>query len=288
MKTISLKPSKKTNTQTRRIVAVVFVICIIIAAVQFLFPNILFRTIYFISTPFTTARDAAYNEFSSIGAFFSSKASLSAKNAELEKDIEIVSAKLLSMEAIETENSALQNMISAKQTSSWIPKNMAIAEVVERPPFSPYDTLILSSGETSGISTGNPIFADDGTPIGTIESVFPNSAKGILFSNPGQEIRVIIGQKKFETMAEGDGEGNFETKIPVGDAPSVGDAVYIPEFAPTAIGIVKNVSAAPTDTFAKVLFSFPENILQISFVAIDTTRHFQISINPNEATTTGK
>jgi len=160
------------------------------------------------------------------------------------------------------------------------------AAVVERPPFSPYDDLIISQGGRSGITAGNPVFADDGTPLGIIDSIYPSSAKVLLLSSPNNSINVVIGTKKFETAAIGQGGGNFSAKTPVAAAPSEGDAVYIPEFSDAATGVVRSVRAGSTDTFATILFSLPENISEISYVTVDTASHFDINQKANEATST--
>jgi cell shape-determining protein MreC len=243
--------------------------------------------LYAISTPFVAIRDAVGSEFSYVGASFNTKENLIAQNAELEKDISAVNVKLLSMEALESQNQALENLVAAKQTLPSA-KNLVFAEVVERPPFSPYDSFVISSGSNSGITVGNPVFDEDGTPIGTIQNVFPSSAKVLLFSSSGNVLNVTIGTGKSEVQADGKGGGNFIIKIPMTDAPKDGDAVYIPQFSPVALGVVQDISAQPTDTFANVLFSLPENIFEMSFVTVDTASHFQINQNSNEATTTGQ
>ena len=287
MKTTSLKRSKKPNGGAQGKITLAVFVCIILVAVQWIFPSLIFRFLYAISTPFTTVRDAIGSEFSSIGIYFNSKESLASHNAELEKDLSAINARLLSMEALQSENQALQTMVASKQ-ANVSPKNTVFAAVVERPPFSPYDSLIISSGSASGITAGNPVFDENGTPIGTIENVFPTSAKILLFSNPNTTLHITIGSKKATVTAQGIGGGNFTLKIPVTNEPRIGDAVYIPEFSPLAVGIIKNVSAQPTDTFATILFSFPENIFEISFVTVDTASHFSINIDANATTTTGK
>jgi cell shape-determining protein MreC len=264
----------------------VFFVCVLLVAIQWLFPSAFFRLLYTISTPFSALRDAIGGEISSIGTFVSSKGSLAAKNAELEKDLSAINVQLLSMQALESENQALKNMVASKQATAS-PAKYTFAAITERPPFSPYDSLIISSGSAEGITIGNPVMSDDGTAIGTIEEVFPSSAKVVLFSSPGTAVNVTVGNKKFETTAQGQGGGDFTMKIPVSDAPKQGDAVYIPTFAPTPLGVVESISAGPTDAFALVSFSYPENIFEMSFVTIDTSRHFQVTpTTTHEATST--
>jgi cell shape-determining protein MreC len=287
MKTTSLKRSKKPNGPAQGRVTIICFVCVILILIQWLFPSVLFRILYVVSTPFTILRDGVGGEFSSVSAFMSSKESLANQNTNLEKDLSAINVKLLSMQALESENQALKNIIATKQVSVLPSKNI-FAAVTEGPPFSPYDSLIISSGLAAGITLGNPVFSDNGTTIGTVEEVFPSSAKILLFSSPGTSLAVTVGEKNFETIAEGKGGGDFSMKIPVTNEPQVGDAVYISEFAPTPLGEVESVSAGPTDAFATVLFSYPENIFEIPFVTVDTSRHFDITTITNEATTTSQ
>jgi len=288
MKTTSLKHSKKNNTIIQSKSALVVFICIVILAIQLFFPSALFRIIYFVSLPFTTTRDYIGNELFSIEAYFTSKSFLANDNASLRKDLQTANVALLSMQELEKQNQSLENMIGTKRSSNISISKIVFASVTTKPPFSPYDYLIINTGSNSGIEINNPVFTDDGTPIGIIGAVYPSSSKVLLFSNGGETFGVIIGDKKFEATAVGAGGGNFHVKIPIGDMPKKGDTVYIPQFAPQALGIVGNVYASPTDAFASVIFTFPENIFEISYVTVDTGNHFKIDNNSNEATSTNQ
>jgi len=286
MKTTSLKHNKRFSLTKKKTALVVF-FCLLVAAVEWLFPSFLFEIIYVVSTPFTVTRDAIGGELSSVSSYFSFKSSLVNENAQLKKDLANANTALLSMQELETKNQALENIISTKQQKAQTTR-MIFAAVNEKPPFSPYDSLIISVGSNEGLTLNNPVFDDMGTPIGIIGALYLNAAKVILFSNPNTTLPVTIGDKKYEASALGAGGGDFTTKVPATETPKMGDAVYIPAFAPMAVGIVKNISVGSTDAFAGVSFSFPENIFEISFVTIDTTRHFQTGTNTYEATSTNQ
>ena len=288
MKTTSLKHSKKNNTIIQSKSALVVFICIVILAIQLFFPNTLFRIIYSVSLPFITTRDYIGNKLFSIESYFTSKSFLANDNASLRKDLQTANVALLSMQELEKQNQSLENMVGTKKSSNVSISKTVFASVTTKPPFSPYDYLIINTGSNSGIEINNPVFADDGTPIGIIGAVYPSSSKVLLFSNGGEKLEVVIGDKKFEATAIGAGGGNFHVKIPTVDMPKKGDAVYIPQFAPQALGIIDNVYASPTDAFASVIFAFPENIFEISYVTVDTGNHFQVDNNSNEATSTNQ
>jgi len=84
--------------------------------------------------------------------------------------------------------------------------------VTEKPPFSPYDSLIISAGSNEGLTLNNPVFDDMGTPIGTIGAVYLNAAKVVLFSSSNTTLSVTIGDKKYEISALGAGGGGFYGK----------------------------------------------------------------------------
>jgi cell shape-determining protein MreC len=286
MKTTSLKHNKRFSSTKKKITLVVF-FCLLAVMVEWLFPSFLFEIIYTISTPFTFTRDAIGGELSAVSSYFSFKTSLVNENAELKKDLAAANTALLSMQELETENQALENTVSSKQSKTPT-THTVFAAVTEKPPFSPYDSLIISAGSNEGLTLNNPVFDDMGTPIGTIGAVYLNAAKVVLFSSSNTTLSVTIGDKKYEISALGAGGGDFTAKVPATETPKMGDAVYIPTFAPRAVGIVKNISVGSTDAFARVSFSFPENIFEMSFVTIDTTRHFQTNSNTYEATSTNQ
>ncbi len=219
MKTTSLKRSKKQNGGAKGKVAILVGLCVILAAAQWFFPGALFRAVYVISIPFASLRDSIGGEFSSFETYLSSKQSLATENAELKNDISAINVKLLSMEALTSENLSLQNMVAAKQEKNPTKASQIVfTAVTDKPPFSPYDTLIISSGENYGITDGNPVFSDNGVPIGAVENVFPTSSKVLLFSSFGTTIPVEIGNENIQAMAQGSGGGDFSVKIPAARA----------------------------------------------------------------------
>ena len=69
---------------------------------------------------------------------------------------------------------------------------MVVSAILAKPNQSLYDTLLIDSGTEEGIKTGDTVFALGDVPIGSISDVYPNSAKVILFSNPGETTQAII------------------------------------------------------------------------------------------------
>lgn len=273
---ISLNRNRRKSGNSLFLPLVVFAVIAVIV-IQMFAPGIFFRLLYFISIPFTYLRDKTGGIFSSFGTFITSKSTLEDENGKLREDISKLNTALLSLQALQNENDSLKKMASK-------PAYFVFATVVSRPPFSPYDIFIISSGSNDGIAEENPVFADDGTPIGIVENVYPTSAKIALFSSSGNDLAVMMGDKDIESRAIGLGGGDFKAKVPDDRAPKVGDPVYMPRFKPRALGVVKKISLEPTDAFATVFFSYPQNIFEISYVSIDVKTHIKI----NEATTTSE
>lgn len=244
-------------------------VCVLIIVFIALFQTFWLQIFYAVSAPFVFIRNSISSDFGGITSGFQSNGFLVTQNAELEQDIARLNALLLSMQALESENISLAKMVGHSPVAS--PKNMVVANVLFGPPTSPYDTLIVNAGEKDGIAIGNTVFADDGTPIGSIAEVYATFSKVSLYSSPGTSFSVVVGKNNVHETAIGEGEGNFSMKIPVALVPLVGDAVYLPQFEPTAIGAVTSATFAPSDSFATILFSFPVNVFTLSNVTIDTS-----------------
>ena len=72
---------------------------------------------------------------------------------------------------------------------------MILSAILAKPNQSPYDTLLIDAGSGQGIKTGDTVFALGDVPIGRVDVVYDNSAKVVLFSNPGEKTEAVISGK---------------------------------------------------------------------------------------------
>ena len=141
-----------------------------------------------------------------------------------------------------------------------------LAEVVLRPPSSPYDTLVIDAGGEAGISKGDRASAH-GFILGEVTRAEKKSSVVTLWSQSGRSFDVSIGEK-FSGRAEGRGGGYFYIRAPRDTEIASGDIVIAPSLGDLLLGTVGAVSRDEKNPFADVYVISPENIRTIRFMEI--------------------
>ena len=151
-----------------------------------------------------------------------------------------------------------------------------MASILSKPNQSPYDTLIIDVGTNEGVTVGQRVFAEGNVPIGKIGEVYTNSAKVILFSNPGEKTEAVIGGNStsgesgnVSMQLVGRGGGNFEMVLPRDFVLAVGTEIDLPGVTPYILGTVQTILSDPRDAFQKALIVSPINIQQQKFMEIE-------------------
>ncbi len=144
---------------------------------------------------------------------------------------------------------------------------LILGVVLVKPNRSPYDTLVLDVGESSGIKIGQKVFAD-GVSIGEVYETSEASSKMKLYSTPGEKTDVVIAGSDVYMQAVGRGGGNFEITVPSGITVPQGVEVYIPGLVPTVLGIADAPISQSNDPFQKVLVRSTINFNQLKWVEV--------------------
>ncbi len=200
--------------------------------------------------------------FHRIGTYFSLRDGLEKENRALSEELEIARLAVIREEALKKENDELRALLNR------MPKGERgiLAEVILRPPSSPYDTLVLDIGEDAGISVGNRVIAD-GFLVGEITRTDNTSAVLTLWSQPGRSFDVSISGK-FSGRAEGYGGGSFYIRAPRDTDIAEGDIVHAPEIGDTLLGVVTALVRDEKNPFADVYVESPIPLRMIRFVEI--------------------
>jgi cell shape-determining protein MreC len=145
---------------------------LLLVLVRFVAPNFFLH----LSTPFSTASSATNGKVRAFVAGFRNTSALAERNTQL----------VYENQALAFENQTLIARIEdmGKFADPALPEGV-MAGVLARPPESPYDTLVLSSGLDDGIALGMRVFGPGGVPIGTISQVTADFSRVTLFSSPG-------------------------------------------------------------------------------------------------------
>lgn len=200
--------------------------------------------------------------FSLVGTYFSSRNTLEEEVQTLSDELSVARLAVIREEALKKENDELRALLSRE------PKDMRgiLAEVILRPPSSPYDTLILNAGEDAGISVGDTVNAE-GFIIGEITRTDTAFSVLTLWSQSGKPFDVSI-EGKFSGRAEGYGSGSFYIRAPRDTAIAEGDIVIAPEVGNLILGTVSAISRDEKNPFADIYVQSPLSLRTIKFVEI--------------------
>ena len=186
-----------------------------------------------------------------------SRASLIAEIERLREQRLQLKRRLLSFEALKTENDRLRDLLSSAERFDR--ERILVAELlsVDMDPFR--QTVIIDKGETQGIYEGQPILDANGV-MGQVTNVNSVSATAILISDPSHAIPVQINRSGLRTLAVGTGQPDrlllphipADTDILAGDIASTsGLGGRFPSDYPVAE--ITEVERLPGEAFARVV-----------------------------------
>jgi len=204
-------------------------------------------------------------KLSNTGSYFYSKESLLLENRNLKSQLNEMSAVVSNHNSILNENLEIKEILGRMPAQA----SMILAGILSKPNRSLYDTLIIDVGTNNNIAVGQKVFAFGSVPIGRVAEVYANSAKIVLFSNPGEKTEVIIPDKNVFMQIVGRGGGNFEMILPRDFILEKGTEVVLPGITPYTLGIVQTILSDPRDSFQKALLASPVNIFELKFVEVE-------------------
>lgn len=164
--------------------------------------------------------------------------------------------------ALAEENAALRETLNAAQ-----PLVGATGRVLSRPPRTAYDTLLVDVGTDNGVLVGD-IAVYEGIALGKIAAAGPRTSTVSLFTAPGVELDVSLGEPRAVAVARGLGGGALELSLPQSVAVMPGDLVTLPGSETLVLGVVRGESSQPTDVSKIVRIASPAALSEIDFVRI--------------------
>ncbi len=232
-------------------------VIIILVAVQ---PAFITHILLVISSPFHSARQTVSANSESFFAAFVSRKALVEENTSLREDLFRAQVKSDLYDSLRREYARVS--VDTSSTTS----SVLTARVLETPPFSPYDTLLIDAGTAQGVSSGDVVFFDATVALGVVDSVSKNTSRIRLFSSPGFEQEVRIGENDFLVLARGLGGGAFEVSVPKEADVSRNDNVFL--VSGEILGSVKQITESDAEAFSVVRAVMPQNIFEIRTVVI--------------------
>lgn len=252
---------KQKRTQITLVLAGILVVVLLL---NFFAPQLLSPISHTIGLPLLKSRLAASAGGSELWQLLKSKQSLYGQNRTLREEAALFKAIEVERDALKNENASLRDLLGRSTSTDPV----ILAQILSKPGFSPYDTLILDVGETDGVKAGDLVLVENTLVVGQISTVQGHSSNALLYSSPEHKTEIFIGTKSVQAVAIGKGAGSFEVRVPRNTEFKVGDEVRLAAFPDVVFGAVTDINGASADTFDRILFRSLIDISDLRFVMV--------------------
>ncbi len=203
-----------------------------------------------------------------IPVFIRSRIELLDTIRELEQQLLSRQGSNESLARVLEENNELRELLSASSSKK------ILAGVIARPPYTPYDTIVLDRGSDDGVAVHAPVYYGAGMALGYVRAVTAHSALVTLFSSPGVETTVYVYGAQVFTTAYGEGGGIVRISVPQGIPLEVGKPVILPSIDTGVLGTIHEIQSIPSEPeqHAYVTFTTPLQSIRIVGVGVEPIR----------------
>ncbi len=263
MKTIYPLKSKQTRRISRKLIFPILFF-LILSAFFYLFPNGARTFLYKTSVPIWFVRDGSISQLQNIKNYFVTKGQLIEDKEFLEKTIEELNLRQVDYDQLVLENQDLRESLD----SNYV-KERVIANILSKPPRSPYDTFIIDVGEDSGVKIGNKVFASDKVIVGQIKELVSDYSIVELYSNSGVKPEVTVQRTGATFTLTGHGGANFVLDIPKDTDVVWGDVFTFPHTRDPVLGLVYYIDENSQSAFKTVYIKMPGNVFSLQRVYVE-------------------
>lgn len=218
-----------------------------------------------LTMPVFTVQQYIQNSSGAVPVFLRDRLTLLTQIRELEEKIVAEKGIEATVAYLTAENTELREL--GKASSS--PR--IIAGVIARPPYTPYDSIIIDQGSDDGIVQYAPVYQGSSTAMGYVREVFDDSSLVVLFSSPGVESTVFVFGPNLFTTAYGEGGGIIRLSIPQGIVVEKGDVVVLPSLDTGVLGSIHDLVSNPTEPEQRAFVSPEVSLQSLRLVSVGTT-----------------
>ena len=227
--------------------------------------EILGRISSIVTIPLYTIRHYFEESSGTIPVFFRSRIELDNEIKTLKQKIAEEQGRSATLLYLTRENEELRHMLGASSSPR------IAAAVISRPPYTPYDTMIINRGSAEGIILNAPVYFGSAQAIGYISNVFSHDAQVTLFSSPKIESIVYIFGPNIFTTAYGEGGGVIRLSVPQGITIEKDNVVILPSLPSGVIGTIDEIQSIPTEPEQNAYITFDASLQSIRLVSVGTT-----------------
>lgn len=250
--------NKESNPLRRKLAAALILFCFLFL-MSFFFSAKSRSVLTVSAVPIWFLRDKTINSFAAFKEFFRSKSNLISENETLRQEAALAYLK-------QTDCSV------SDSNGAYGGENGRIsANVISKPPFSPYDTFVIGAGSADGVSVGQYVFISERISIGKIAAVSSRTSIVKLFSSGDQKIEAISERTGASFELSGRGGANFVIDAPKDSDIVWGDIFVLPSrSSKTALlGTVYYIDASSQSSFKKIYLRIPDNVFQVQKVFVE-------------------
>ncbi len=233
------------------------ILLIIVLASLFFFGTNIKSFFQIISLPVLKFKNTIVAPFDNSSQFFKVKENLIEENEKLKKENRNLKIENLTVRSLQQENQSLKKLIDYVQ----IEDNFVVGQVLNKPPYSPYDTFLIDLGSNQ-VNVGDFVYYLN-VPIGKIEEVYQKTSVVRLFSSADERIFVTISDQQAEAI--GIGGGGFVITLPKDLEISEGESIFADDLV---IGSVDEIKIDETGAFKNIYFRYPFNFNKVDFIEI--------------------
>ncbi len=236
---------------------------IIVFVTGFGLPKVFKNIASSVSLPIFNLERTFVSAFSNLFPAFAFKKDLMEVNAALKQKLVLLQDVEAQMRLVQDENDALKGVVGENDGKNFV------ASVILKPPQALYDTLLLSSGEKSGIKMGDFLYATDTIILGKIVEVESNTSLGKLFTSSGEKTEAFLGAKAIPAELTGVGGGAFTAQLPKGVEVAEGDPAYLQIGTERKlVGVVRSIETTSNNSFETLHVGSPVNIFELQAILI--------------------
>lgn len=257
-----LKSKPKRVYEPRNILAgIVFVILLFLA---YFFPNFSSNLGNNVVKPFWYIKDKSSIGVYYITDFFKFKNSLIKEKNKLEDEVNKLRLTKIDYDLLVKENDELKSQFGRMDK-----KDRILANVISKPPQSPYDTFIIDAGSSVGVTLGKKVYLSDNIILGVISKVNQDTSVVSLYSTSGEKIESVNSRTGTTFVIEGKGGENFSVTVPKETDIIWGDSFLLPNTNLSLLGMVNFVDSNSQSSFKDIHIRIPGNAFQSKYVFID-------------------
>ncbi len=254
----------KPKSQYKGRIILISALFVVLSALAYIFPNGVRTVMYEVSRPLWLVSSIVVKPFSGIGGYFSFKSTLVNRNTALEEEISSLKLKEVDYDLIAKENQDLKNQLGRKTVSDRI-----ASRILSKPPISPYDTLVIDTGSTEGVSLGDKVFSAENIIVGIVTNVTPHTSLVRLFSSGGEKQESILSRTGTSFVLVGNGGANLFVEVPKDTDVLWGDVFVYPGISASTIGTVYYIDTNSQSSFKTVYIRVPGNVFTTKWVFVE-------------------